>query len=73
MINLENKLTSTYQNQKSEINIEEKISSQLPGWQERLARIMSEFGDEPIGEITVSSVYGGMRGLFALVLSLIHI
>ena len=71
MINLENKLTSTYQ--KSEINIEEKISSQLPGWQERLTRILSKFGDHPIGEITVSSVYGGMRGLFALVTEISHV
>jgi citrate synthase len=73
MINLENKLTSTNQNQRSEINIEEKISAQLPYWQERLARILSEFGDQPIGEITVSSVYGGMRGLFALVTEISHV
>jgi len=73
MINLKNKLTSVYQNKTSDFNIEEKISAQLPGWRDRLSRILSEYGDHPIGEITVSSVYSGMRGLFALVTEISHV
>jgi len=73
MINLKNKITSTYQKQQSELNIEARISAQLPGWQERLSCILSEYGNQPIGEITVASVYGGMRGLFALVTEISHV
>ena len=56
-----------------ELNVEALIAAQLPGWQERLARLLSEYGSQPIGEITVASVYGGMRGLFALVTEISHV
>jgi len=73
MNNRRNQVTSALQNQKSELNIEALIAAQLPGWQERLTRILTEYGDQPIGEITVASVYGGMRGLFALVTEISHV
>ena len=70
-----NKVSSAYQVTKSRSNltIEDRIAAQLPGWQERLTRLLSQHGDEPIGEITVASVYGGMRGLFALVTEISHV
>ncbi len=73
MNNLKNQVTFSIQNLKSEINIESLIAAQLPGWQERLTRLMTEHGNQPIGEITVASVYGGMRGLFALVTEISHV
>ena len=54
---LKNQVTFSYQNLKSELNIEALIDSQLPGWQARLTRLMTEYGDQPIGELT--------EGLFA--------
>ena len=73
MNNRRNQVTSALQNQKSGLNIEELIAAQLPGWKERLTRILTEYGDQRIGEITVASVYGGMRGLFALVTEISHV
>ncbi len=55
------------------LSFEERIAAQLPDWQARLSRLITEFGDEPIGEITVAKVYGGMRGLFALVTEISHV
>jgi len=73
MINLRTKFKLATQNHKSELNIESLIAAQLPDWQERLSRILVDYGDQPIGEITVASVYGGMRGLFALVTEISHV
>ena len=73
MNNLKNDIYSGNIKTKSKHNIEALIAAQLPGWQERLTRILSEYGDQPIGEITVASVYGGMRGLFALVTEISHV
>jgi len=66
-------LNSAVQYQESKLNLEALIAAQLPGWQERLTRILAEYGDHPIGEITVASVYGGMRSLFALVTEISHV
>jgi len=59
--------------QESTLDLEAQIAVQLPAWQERLARILTDYGDQPIGEITVGAVYGGMRGLFALVTEISHV
>ena len=61
------------QSNPSELNVEALIAAQLPGWQERLSRLLADYGDTPIGEITVAAVYGGMRGLFALVTEISHV
>ena len=70
-----NKVSSAYpvSKSKSKLTIEDRIAAQLPAWQERLSRLLSESGDKPIGEITVGAVYGGMRGLFALVTEISHV
>ena len=60
-------------NKNSELNIEALIAAQLPGWQESLTHILTDYGNQKIGEITVASVYGGMRGLFALVTEISHV
>ena len=73
MNNPRNQVTSTFRIKASELNIEALIAAQLPMWQERLARLLGNYGNQPIGEITVASVYGGMRGLFALVTEISHV
>lgn len=73
MKDYQTQLNSAVQYQESELNLEALIAAQLPGWQERLTRILAEYGDQPIGEITVASVYGGMRSLFALVTEISHV
>ena len=73
MNNTQTQLKSAVKYQEPTLNLEALIADQLPAWQERLARILGDYGDQPIGEITVASVYGGMRGLFALVTEISHV
>ena len=71
--NTQAQLSSAVNYQEPTLNLEGLIAGQLPDWQERLAHMLNEYGNQPIGEITVSSVYGGMRGLFALVTEISHV
>jgi citrate synthase len=52
---------------------EERIAAQLPSWRDRLHQLLSQYGSTPIGEVTVSKIYGGMRGIFALVTEISHV
>lgn len=62
----ENKKTKT-------IVFEDRIANQLPDWHARLRNLHDAYGDYPIGEVTVSKVYGGMRGIFGLVTEISHV
>lgn len=52
---------------------EERIAAQLPAWQQRVQRVLTEHGDQKIGEVTVAKAYGGMRGVFALITEISHV
>lgn len=71
--------TAQYQNQTNQnkanknIVFEERIAAQLPAWRDRLQNLFDKYGSLPIGEVTVSKVYGGMRGIFALVTEISHV
>ncbi|HWQ82970.1 MAG TPA: citrate (Si)-synthase [Anaerolineales bacterium] len=47
--------------------LKEKIAAQLPAWQTRVKRLVKEFGEAKVGEVTIDQVYGGMRGVKGLV------
>jgi citrate synthase len=47
--------------------IHEKIAEQLPGWRERVKKLVKEKGDVVIDKVTIDQVYGGMRGSQVLV------
>ena len=47
--------------------LQDKITAQLPEWQERVKKMLKESGEVKVGEVTVSQVYGGMRGVKGLV------
>ncbi|OQX62051.1 MAG: hypothetical protein B5M51_06595, partial [Anaerolinea sp. 4484_236] len=47
--------------------LHEKISAQLPEWRERVVKLLKEHGDTVAGEVTISQIYGGMRGAKVLV------
>jgi citrate synthase len=49
------------------MQIKEKIESQLPDWRERVRNLVKEHGDVKVGEATIGQIYGGMRGVKALV------
>lgn len=55
------------------LDLEARIAAQLPAWQQRLQRILRQYGNTPIGQVTVAQVYGGLRGVHALVTEISHV
>lgn len=47
--------------------LKERLASILPGWRERVRKLVKESGDVKVGEVTISQVYGGMRDVKSLV------
>lgn len=47
--------------------LKEKLTAQLPEWRDRVRTLVTDHGDVKIGDVTISQVYGGMRGVRALV------
>lgn len=52
---------------------EDRIGAQLPAWRNRIKSLLDQYGSYSIGEVTVSKVYGGMRGVFALATEISHV
>ncbi|MEE4193907.1 MAG: citrate (Si)-synthase [Anaerolineae bacterium] len=55
------------------LDLESRIAAQLPVWQQRLQRILRQYGNTTIGQVTVAQVYGGLRGVHALVTEISHV
>ncbi len=53
--------------------VKKKIEAQLPAWRERVQTLVKEHGDVKVGEVTISQVYGGMRGVRALVTDISYV
>jgi citrate synthase len=53
--------------------LNEKISEQLPEWRERVRKLVKEYGDVKVGEVTISQVYGGMRDVKSLVTDISYV
>jgi len=49
------------------MNLEQRIEASLPEIRERARRLISEHGDHVVSQVSVSQIYGGMRGVRALV------
>jgi len=49
------------------VNLRDQIAAQLPEWHARVSRLTMEAGSVIVDRVTVSQVYGGMRGIKALV------
>ncbi len=44
------------------MSLKEKLAERLPEWRERVRRLVKEYGDVKVGEVTISQVYGGDEG-----------
>lgn len=53
--------------------LKEKIEAQLPEWRERVSKLVKEKGDVKVGDVTIAQVYGGMRGVKALVTDISYV
>ncbi|MDO9510539.1 MAG: citrate (Si)-synthase [Bacteroidales bacterium] len=47
--------------------LKEKLYEKILEWRPRTNRLVNEFGDVPVGTITISQLIGGMRGVRSLV------
>jgi citrate synthase len=47
-------------------NLKEKLYEKIEGWRPRTVRLAKEYGDVKVGEVTISQVIGGMRGVKSL-------
>ena len=52
---------------------DKRIEAQLPEWRERVAKLVREKGDVKVGDVTIAQVYGGMRGVKALVTDISYV
>ena len=46
--------------------LKEKLSEKIDGWRPKTTRLLKEFGDVKVGEVTISQVIGGARGVKCL-------
>jgi len=47
--------------------LKDKLKEKIDGWRPRTTRLLKEFGDTKIGEVTMAQAIGGMRGVKSLV------
>lgn len=43
--------------------LEERIEALVPAWRERVGRLRNEYGNFKVCDVTVSQIYGGIRGV----------
>ncbi|MBN2499267.1 MAG: citrate (Si)-synthase [Anaerolineales bacterium] len=53
--------------------LKEKITAQLPEWRDRVTKLVKENGDVKVGEVSVSQIYGGIRGVKSLVTDISYV
>lgn len=53
--------------------LKEKLEAQLPGWRDRVKKLVKESGEVMIDEVTIGQVYGGMRNIKSLVTDISYI
>jgi len=46
--------------------LKEKLSEKIDGWRPKTTRLLKEFGDVKVGEVTIAQVIGGARGVKCL-------
>jgi citrate synthase len=55
------------------MKVKEKITAIIPEWRERVQRLLKEHGDVKVSDVTIAQVYGGMRGVKALVTDISYV
>lgn len=55
------------------MSIKEELAAILPEWRDRVKKLLTESGDVKVGDVTIAQVYGGMRGVKALVTDISYV
>jgi len=53
--------------------LHDKIDAQLPEWRDRVVKLLKENGNKVAGEVTIGQIYGGIRGVKALVTDISYV
>jgi len=53
--------------------LHDKIDAQLPEWRDRVVKLLKESGNKVAGEVTIGQIYGGIRGVKALVTDISYV
>ena len=48
-------------------SLKEKLSGKIEGWRPRIRRLLKEYGNTKVGEVTIAQAIGGVRGVKCLV------
>lgn len=55
------------------MSLKEQFAAILPEWRERASRLVKEFGDVKVDEVTIGQIYGGMRDIKSLVTDISYV
>jgi citrate synthase len=55
------------------MSLKEKVEAKIPEWRERVKRLVKEYGDVKVDEVTIAQVYGGMRNIKSLVTDISYV
>ena len=53
--------------------MDERIAAQLPKWRNQIQHLIDQHGDSAFEKVTVSQIYGGLRGVTTIVSDISHI
>jgi citrate synthase len=55
------------------MTLKDELAEQIPGWRERVKRLVKESGNVKVDEVTIAQVYGGMRDVISLVTDISYV
>jgi citrate synthase len=55
------------------MGLRDDISAELPGWRERVSKLVKESANVKVDEVTIGQVYGGMRSVKGLVTDISYV
>lgn len=55
------------------MRIKERLAEIIPEWRERVRKLLKDYGDVKVDEISISQVYGGMRNVKSLVTDISYV
>ncbi|RPI86248.1 MAG: citrate (Si)-synthase, partial [Chloroflexi bacterium] len=55
------------------MKIKDKFAEKVPEWRERVRKLVKDYGDVKVDEVTISQVYGGMRNIKSLVTDISYV
>jgi len=55
------------------MTLNDELAVQIPGWRERVKKLVKESGNVKVDDVTIAQVYGGMRDVISLVTDISYV